>query len=128
MLYKEHFYLLHIHNKRTRKTKKGEERERERENETERRGNRNPLGSAFSSLPCRTIIHHYLDPVLSLSYFTYTYIHIEKCATQIQTTRIQWQETALRYSACILVKKKVGWGKRKESEKERAGGERQKLL
>jgi len=68
----------------------------------------------FFSLPRRTIIHHYLDPVLLLIARIYT--QTGKYATQV--SGIQWHETALRYSTFTLDRKEMG--EREESEKERA--------
>lgn len=81
MLYKKYSYLFYIHNEKTRKIKKRKEKG---ENATEERKQKSARKCAFSSLPCRTIIYHYLDPVLSPSYYTHTHIYIEKYATQTQ--------------------------------------------
>lgn len=101
--------------------RQGKGKEKKRKRMKQRRENRNPPGSVRSLvflaglLYTITSIQSFLSPIEHT--YKHIHIHIEKYATQTQTTTIQWQETALRYSACILVKKKVGWNEKKAKKK-----------
>lgn len=123
MVYKEYFYLLHTHNGRSRKIKKGEKRERDEEERKQKSARKR----AFSSLPCRTIIYHYLDPVLPPSYITHTHTYIEKYTTQAKQLEFTGKKQHSDIAHASWSRRR--WvGGREESAKERAGGERKKLF